>query len=216
MLLATNPGVSFLELIGPSDVAYVIVLLKNSIDVWKFDIQRPGGRPPKPLYTRVENMKRECGKTAWNEAGIKYYEDALKKWKKVYCPQEYFGMLANGWQEWLHDVASNVNPVSWTRKDMSRLLATREEAEMAMAAGSGGDETDVDDIVVYDSEDDGAPMIGPGGARRGGGRYREVDDNAGDAGMEPGAGHGDDESSDDESGFMDKYYDSIMVIIWKR
>jgi hypothetical protein len=34
--LAANPGVSFLEIIGPSDVAYVISLLKNSVDVWKY------------------------------------------------------------------------------------------------------------------------------------------------------------------------------------
>jgi len=33
--LAANPGVSFLEIIGPSDVAYVISLVKNSVDVWK-------------------------------------------------------------------------------------------------------------------------------------------------------------------------------------
>ena len=94
--LAANPGVTFLEIIGPSDVAYVISLLKNSIDVWKYDLRRPEGTRPKPLYTNGENMKRECGKTAWNKDGVQYYEDALSKWKRVYKMKESFSLLKDG------------------------------------------------------------------------------------------------------------------------
>ena len=103
-------------------------------------------------------MKQECGKTAWNDAGIKYYNDALKKWKKVYSTREYFNMLEDGWEEWLLDVGSNLNSAGWTRKDLSRLLATREEGEMAMEGGDA------------DGSDSDKVMIGPGGARRGGER----------------------------------------------
>ena len=157
-----------MEIIGPSDVAYVISLLKNSIDVWRHDINPQAGRRPKPLYTNGENMKRECGKTAWNDDGVQYYENALKKWKRVYKQKESFSMLLGGWKEWLRDVASNVNPAGWTRKDLSRLLATREEGEMGLEVMSGGGSGDeLDREVGYDSEDDGAPMIGPGGVRRG-------------------------------------------------
>ena len=90
-----------MEIIGPSDVAYVISLLKNSIDVWKYDLRRPEGTRPKPLYTNGENMKRECGKTAWNEDGVQYYEDALRKWKRVYKMTESFSLLKDGWKDWI-------------------------------------------------------------------------------------------------------------------
>ena len=174
--LAANPGRSYLQVIGPSDIAYVIAVLKNSISVWKYDIHRPEGRAPRPLYTRGENMKRECGKTAWNEDGINYYKDALKKWKKVYSTPEYFAMMNNGWAEWLRDVGSHLNPPGWTRKDLSRLLATREVGERPDVVEGGDLEDSESEEVEYDSEDDGAPMVGPGGARRGGEEENDDDD----------------------------------------
>jgi len=65
-MLAANLGQSFLNLIGPSDVAYVICLLKNSIKVGRHKMAPPTADAlPKPLFTRGEHMKREFGKTAW-------------------------------------------------------------------------------------------------------------------------------------------------------
>ena len=200
--LSANPGTSFLDVIGPSDVAYVITLVKNSIAVWKYDIERPGGPRPKPLYTRGENMKREFGRTAWNDDGMKYYNDTLKVWKKMFSAKNdnaYFSTLQGGWDEWLQDAGSNINPAGWTRKDLSRVLATREEGEMAMDQDSGSEDTDHEDGVEYDSDDDGAPMIGPGGARRGGrdGQVGVGDDDDGEDNMENGGG------GDDAAGTME-------------
>ena len=59
---------------------------------------------------------------------------------------------------------------------------------MAMDQDSGSEDTDHEDDVEYDSDDGGAPMIGPGGARRGG-RDRQVgvgDDDDGEDNMENG------------------------------
>ena len=201
--LAANPGRSYLQVIGPSDIAYVIAVLKNSISVWKYDIHRPEGRAPRPLYTRGENMKRECGKTAWNEDGINYYKDALKKWKKVYSTPEYFAMMNNGWAEWLRDVGSHLNPPGWTRKDLSRLLATREVGERPDVVEGGDLEDSESEEVEYDSEDDGAPMVGPGGARRGGEEENDDDDDKAESGRkwgETGGGRrgGREEADDDD------------------
>lgn len=143
-----------MDVIGPSDVAYVISLLKNSIAVWKYDVERPGGLRPKPLYTRGERMKREFGKTAWSDDGQKFYNKALKVWKRMFSTREgsvHFGMIQAGWKEYL----------SW-------VLATRTEGEMALDQDHGSDTEGGEDEIEYDSDDDGAPMIGPGGARRGG------------------------------------------------
>jgi hypothetical protein len=58
--LNANHGQSFLDLIGPSDVAYVICLIKNSTGVWSHDpsaVAEDDGAEvtvPKPLYTRGE------------------------------------------------------------------------------------------------------------------------------------------------------------------
>ncbi len=37
--LKGNPGTSFLDFIGPNDIAYVIALVKNSRDMWDQDIR---------------------------------------------------------------------------------------------------------------------------------------------------------------------------------
>ena len=164
--LADNPGKSFLAVIGPSDVAYVISLLKNSIDVWKYDIEHPEGTRPKPLYTKGEKMKKEFGKTGWNAAGMKYFDDALTVWKKIFSTKgdnPHFTLLSGGWSEWLEDVGSNINPAGWTRKDLSRVLATRRKGDTAVDDDSESDDAlEDEDEFGYDSEGDGAPRIGPG------------------------------------------------------
>lgn len=85
--------------------------------------------------TTSTTSTREFGKTAWNEDGIKYYNDTLKVWKKMFSSKNgnvFYATLKGGWEEWLKDVGSDINPAGWTRKDLLRVLATREEGEMAM------------------------------------------------------------------------------------
>ena len=154
-----------MELIGPSDVAYVICLLKNSIGVWNHDPATTEAAPPKPLYTRGGNLKREFGRTAWSDEGMDYYNEILKVWKKMFDRRHaYYNILSGGWDAWLQDAASNLNPNGWTRKDLGRLLATRNVRNMDKREDGCG----TDGEIEYDSEDEGAPMIGLG-QRRGGG-----------------------------------------------
>lgn len=69
--MASNPGTSFLEMIGASDVAYVICMMKNSMKVWMHD-PTDGTSPPKQLYTRGESKKRQFGKSTMSAEGMKF------------------------------------------------------------------------------------------------------------------------------------------------
>jgi len=158
-MLAANRGQSFLNLIGPSDVAYVICLLKNSVKVWRHEMAPPNAdAPPKPLFTRGEHMKRKFGKTAWNEDGMKYYKDTLNVWKKMFSHNhDYFNLMEGAWNFWLIDLGSTMNPNGWTRKDMARLLATTKEGDMAAVEEfDGGEGGGTDAEYEYDSR-----MMGP-------------------------------------------------------
>jgi hypothetical protein len=111
-------------------------------------------------------MKREFGKTAWNDEGMKYYKDTLKVWKMMFSPKhEHFKTMEGAWDMWLMDLRSSMNQ-GWTRKDMAHLLATHAEADVAMMEEADDDIVGTDAEYEYDSEDDGAPMIGLGGTRR--------------------------------------------------
>lgn len=176
MTLRNNPGKSFLDVIGPSDVAYIIALLKNSIDVWKYERggddtedndettdQDSPKSVPKPLFTRGERVKRKFGKTAWSDEGMEYYKSALQAWKKMFdTRQAFYDVLKNGWDDWLEGEATVLNPNGWTRKDLQTLLQTIPEGagksnivESEMGDGSNAEE-------AYDSDDEGGPLIGFG------------------------------------------------------
>jgi hypothetical protein len=78
---------SFLDIIGPSDIAYIISIIKNSKGVWDQDIQvwelgAEGIENPekklKPLFTSGSGQKRTQGKSLWNLDGMKYFHQAEK------------------------------------------------------------------------------------------------------------------------------------------
>jgi hypothetical protein len=179
--LKNNRGQSFLELIGPSDVAYVITLLKNSIEVWKHEppskvaetdgetveeveAAAPGtSAVPKPLYTRGAHVKRTFGKTAWSDEGMEYYKATLETWKKMFDRRStFFNVLSSGWDEWLETSARVLNPNGWTRKDLQSLLRTIPEGSSwkdgERAEGKAAKITE----ISYESEDEGGPLIGFG------------------------------------------------------
>jgi hypothetical protein len=83
-----SAGRSFLDVIGPSDIAYIILIIKNSKDMWDQDIQMQElgseamGNPEKklkPLFTSGSGQKRTQGKSLWNLEGMKYFHRAEKK-----------------------------------------------------------------------------------------------------------------------------------------
>jgi hypothetical protein len=86
-----NAGRSFLDIIGPSDIAYIVSIIKNSKGMWKEDIQMQDlgeeakdnpEKKLKPLFTCGSGQKRTQGKSLWSLEGMKYFHRAEKRWSR--------------------------------------------------------------------------------------------------------------------------------------
>jgi hypothetical protein len=82
-----SAGRSFLDVIGPSDMAYIVSMVKNNKGMWDQDIQvqelgAEGMENPekklKLLFTNGSGQKRTQGKSLWNLEGMKYFHRAEK------------------------------------------------------------------------------------------------------------------------------------------
>ncbi len=82
-----SAGRSFLDIIGQSDIAYIILIIKNSKGMWDQDIQmqKLGAeamgnfeKKSKPLSTSGSGQKRTQGKSLWNLEGMKYFHRVKK------------------------------------------------------------------------------------------------------------------------------------------
>jgi hypothetical protein len=85
--LKNNEGLSFIDRITPSDIAFVISVLKNGCNVWDQNIKMKqlgaavhGDRETKkqPLFTGGKGKKKEQGKSLWSGEGLKYFKCAEK------------------------------------------------------------------------------------------------------------------------------------------
>ncbi len=99
------PGYTFLDQIRPSDVAYVISLLKNGRGMWDMEIERRDTArsgeiqteaKARPLFTGGKGKKKELGKNLWTKEGIKYYNTGEKNWRKVYKDETFMRVLYGG------------------------------------------------------------------------------------------------------------------------
>ena len=91
--MISNQGTSFIDIIGPNDITYVIAIFKNSKDMWDQDIrmrelgQAAMGNPEKklkPVFTSGFGQKRIQGKILWNKDSMRYFQNAEEKWKEIY------------------------------------------------------------------------------------------------------------------------------------
>ena len=82
-----SAGRSFLDIIGPSDIAYIVSIIKNSKGMWDQDIQmqelgeeakKNPEKKLKQLFTSGSGQKRTQGKSLWNLEGMKYFHWAEK------------------------------------------------------------------------------------------------------------------------------------------
>jgi len=103
-------GTSFIDVIGPNDIAYVIAVFKNSKDMWDQDIRmREAGKDAmatrekkmKAHFTSGSGQKRVQGKSLWNKEGMRYFRDAEREWKEIYDRKEDMKVLYNGWEKWI-------------------------------------------------------------------------------------------------------------------
>jgi hypothetical protein len=110
--LRASPGISYLDVIRPSDIAiaYVIALMKNTREIWDQDLRMSAGGEAvmgnkeikvKPKLTGGKGQKRMKGKSLWNKEGMTYFKTAEKNWRRVYEDETLIQYLYQGWDLWL-------------------------------------------------------------------------------------------------------------------
>jgi len=122
--LKNNEGMTFVDMITPSDIAYVLAIIKNGQEMWD-QAKNPSTSPEKklkPLYSSGEGRKRESGISMWNKEGLAFYYTVEKNWKEVYNDKEQFSVLMNGWEVW--------EPKDKSKKDAVRTYWSLEEEDM--------------------------------------------------------------------------------------
>ena len=100
-----NPNVVWFQLITPSDIAFVISMMKNGMPVWKrktalFESDELRKTKAKPLFTSGEGQKRSFGKTTWSKEGLKYFHKVEATWLEAYSDKKQMSALVNGWEKW--------------------------------------------------------------------------------------------------------------------
>jgi len=123
-LLKKNPEKPFLLFVTPSDIAFILALIKNALGMWE-QVRRQQDNPTHvenkalPLFTKAEGQKRESGKTVWNNEGLNFYYTAERNWKKVYNDKDELSDLCNKWKRWEPEDKSRKNPVRtyWRRNE---------------------------------------------------------------------------------------------------
>ena len=173
--LKDNPGINFLDMIGPSDVVYIICLLKNSMHVWCPTKDGEGDEEgshetPRPLFTRGENKKREFGKTTWSKDGMAYFKTGLAAWKNAFKRGGLgYINLVHGWEKWIENEGRDMVLGSWTRKSVFSVLVGCNEDKGAPAGRTGvltkGEYDDGDDCTGYDTDNEVNPYYVAGRAR---------------------------------------------------
>ena len=131
--LKNNEGMSFLDLITPSDIAFVICVVKNARHVWDQTIRKIGLVEPvidgeteakvQPLYTRGAGKKKEQGKSLWSDEGMKYYKCAEKVWRKVYKDETIMADLYRGFDKWLNTYGHEIIVSKTSSKSLYSVLA---------------------------------------------------------------------------------------------
>ena len=117
---------SFLDMIGPSDIAYIVTVLKNSKATWLHNPADTTTTMPKPIFTMGESKKRVFGNSTMSDEGYAFFKEGVKNWKKVYDPTSLgFTHLKTEWENWLQEEGSAGNNGCWRRKNIRSLLETR-------------------------------------------------------------------------------------------
>ena len=105
------PEVSFLDMIGPSDIAYIAVVIKNGRDMWDQQLNMTemsavahGVKEARlrPLFTNGKGRKKEKVKSLWNKEGMTYFKWVEEKWKQMYKDETVMKIIYRGWERsWL-------------------------------------------------------------------------------------------------------------------
>ena len=158
-LLIENSGATFLDVITPCDVAYVIALMENGKDMWTTP-EYGDGNKVKPLFTSGKNMKRTYGMNIWTEDGMDFYEKAHMFWHAAFnrtCT--HYDILHKYWDKWIALKGKTVfiGKTEFSKKTAFSVLAMRESGEVARRKKKAA-RRQVREFK-YESDDDGSSNI---------------------------------------------------------
>lgn len=147
--LLKNPQTSFVDIIGPSDIAYIISIIKNSGEVWDQDMKMKakgdralgsGEKKNKPLFTKGEGAKRIKGESLWNIDGRKYFASAEAKWREIYNSEERMKVIYNKWEVWIDTKGKEIQIGDGSRKTFKSVMGTWYVTTVATEHKSDGEE----------------------------------------------------------------------------
>ncbi len=125
-MMKTCPGQPFFNMVTPSDIAYVLAIIKNGKDSWD-QTKRLGctqgttqEKKIQLLFSRGDGKKRLSGITVWNNPGLEFFYTAEKNWREVYNSDGY-SKLINKWERW--------EPADKTKKDSIKTVWEDEEED---------------------------------------------------------------------------------------
>ncbi len=144
--LKNNEVFSFIDEITPSDIAFVIIILKNGHNIWdqtmkikQLGVAVHGERETRlqQLFTGGKGKKKEQGMSLWSVEGLKYFRHAEIIWKEVYADNEKKQMMYGEFENWLNMYSKNITVgksnktlhlvlARWTLKDDEKLRKTVE------------------------------------------------------------------------------------------
>jgi hypothetical protein len=150
--LRYTAGRSFLDVIGPGDIVYIVWIIKNSKDMWDQDLrmqelgaQAIGSQENKlkPLFTSGSGQKRTQGKSLWNLEGMKYFHRAETKWRQVDDSKNDMIVLYNGWERWIATTGSNIKIGDGSQKTFKTVMGTwRKDSSQTLKMGEEQDDED--------------------------------------------------------------------------
>jgi hypothetical protein len=88
MVLKVTPQASYVDIIGPSDIAYVIAIIKNSSEMWDQDIRmkklgdKAMGKQKKKmqlLFMQGDGKKQTTGESLWNKDGMRFFFECRRE-----------------------------------------------------------------------------------------------------------------------------------------
>ena len=166
-----NPNVVWFQLITPSDIAFVISLIKNGMPVWKrktalFKSDDLRKTKAKPLFTSGEGQKRSFGKTTWSKEGLQYFHKVEATWQEAYSDKEQMSDLVNGWEKWepTDDLkkGKDLLRTNWTIKEINKKGTGRgeDDDDEGWDDKSGYHSDKYDDVVDFELDNANLKVTG--------------------------------------------------------
>ncbi len=110
--LKNNEGLSFIDKITPSDIAFITSVIKNGRNVWDESIRvrtlgmavhGEKGPKAKPLFTGGKGKKKEDGMSLWSDQGMRYFKKTQGKWTSGYVNEVKKREMYAEFEQWLNE-----------------------------------------------------------------------------------------------------------------